>query len=157
MIDAIRTYIAPCAYTLLPEAMRDDRATNLLVAIGWQESRFATRVQAKGPAKGFWQFEQSGGVRGVLGHKQTAPIALRVLKAAGYPFDHTPFGVYCAIEHNDVVAFCFARLLLWTVPAPLPQRDQDLEAWRQYTSAWRPGKPRLDAWPEAWAQGWKGQ
>jgi len=154
MIEAIRTHVVPYAYSILPEAMEDERATNLLMAIGWHESKFAKRVQDRGPAKGFWQFEQSGGVRGVLGHKQTAPVALKVLKTLGYPFDHTPFGVYCAIEHNDVLAFCFARLLLWTVPAPLPHKDQVQEGWRQYAAAWRPGKPRIEEWPHAWGVAW---
>src|SRR5690606_35531315 len=56
------------AYALLPSRMDSDRATVMLLAIGLQESRFEHRRQIKGPARGFWQFERGGGVRGVMTH-----------------------------------------------------------------------------------------
>ena len=49
---------------LLPEKFTNKSVFRLLVAIGYQESRFTHRYQivqgkpgAKGPARGFWQFE----------------------------------------------------------------------------------------------------
>lgn len=154
MIDLIQKHIAPAAYAVLPPALASDAATSVLLAIGWQESRFAHRQQVKGPARGFWQFEQGGGVNGVLGHAKTAPLVRSALKQLGYRHEPTPFGCYVAIEHNDVLAFVFARLLLSTLPSPLPRRDDEIEGWRQYTSAWRPGKPHIDTWAEAWKRGW---
>jgi hypothetical protein len=154
VIDIIRKHIAPAAYSVLPKTMKSDAATAVVLAIGWQESRYEHRQQVKGPARGFWQFEQRGGVHGVLGHEQTADIARSALKQLGYRHEPTPFGVYVALEHNDVLAFVFARLLLYTVPAPLPRFEQMQEGWRQYASSWRPGKPHIESWTDAWKHGW---
>ena len=153
-MDLIRRHIAPAAYDVLPPHLASDEATSVLMAIGWQESRFQHRQQVKGPARGFWQFEQGGGVNGVLGHAKTAPIVRSALKQLGYRHEPTPFGCYVAIEHNDVLAFVFARLLLSTVPGPLPKRGEVEQGWRNYIFGWRPGKPHIDSWPEAWKHGW---
>ena len=154
MIDLIRHHIAPAAYAVLPPQMASKDATALLMAIGWQESRFAHRVQVQGPAKGFWQFEQGGGIRGVLGHTKTSALARQALKQLGYRFEPTPFGCYVAVEHNDVLAFVFARLLLWTVPMPLPTRINESAGWKCYIEGWRPGKPHAATWSAAWRHGW---
>lgn len=154
MIEIVRDYLAPAAYRVLPPAMKAPAATNLLLAIGYQESRFTHRVQVKGPARGFFQFEQGGGVHGVLSHAQTRAPFAAAWKALGYRQEITPFGVYCAIEHNDVLAFALARLLLWTLPSPLPTIAEPELGWKAYTRAWRPGRPHLETWDEAWAKGW---
>lgn len=154
MIDQVRRYIIPAAYELLPPVMASDQATALLLAIGWQESRFAYRRQVNGPARGFWQFEVGGGVTGVLRHEQTRLLARKALVALAYPHEPTPHGVHMVIENNDIVAAVFARLLLWTVPGNLPEKFERDSGWAQYISGWRPGKPHVDVWPESWSMGW---
>lgn len=62
--EVIKTAIDP-ALSLLPERMRSKEAVVMLLAIGLQESRFVHTYQlvqgkpgAKGPARGWWQFER---------------------------------------------------------------------------------------------------
>lgn len=151
MTGHIRRYVIPAAYDVLPAAMASAEATVMLLAIGYQESRFEHRKQIGGPARGYWQFEQGGGVRGVLGHQASRMTARIVLEELGYPGEPTTWGVYDALAHNDVLACCFARLLLWTLPDPLPSREDPDVGWDQYVAAWRPGRPHPRTWPEAWA------
>ncbi len=122
--------------------MNSREARVLLLAIGFQESDFEARRQMNGgPARGFWQFERGGGVRGVLEHHSTRGIAAGLLGTLQYSGD----AVYDALEHNDVLACAFARLLLWTHPAPIPVDAPS--AWAYYAATWRPGRPRPDEWP----------
>ena len=55
--------------------------------------------------------------------------------------------VYDRLEHDDVLAAGFARLLLLTDPRPLPDVTDVDGAWAYYLRNWRPGKPH----PETWA------
>lgn len=145
----------PAAYSLLPERMQSPNATAMLLAIGLQESEFAARRQLpKGPARGFWQFERAGGVVGVLEHRSTAHAIKKVLEALQYPVSSDSYTCHTAIEHNDVLACCFARLLLWTLPTALPGRLEIEVAWDQYLDAWRPGKPHVETWPDNFAMAW---
>ena len=53
------------AFEMLPEKMNKPEAVVQLIAIAYQESNFQFRIQQpNGPAKGFWQFESGGGVKG---------------------------------------------------------------------------------------------
>jgi hypothetical protein len=166
MADSIHRHIIPAAYEPLPSVMASDRATAYLLAIGWHESEFKHRLQVpSGIARGFWQFEQSGGVVGVLGHRRTADLARSVWNALSYPGEPSTWAIYDSIAHNDVLACAFARLLLWTVPAALVGRDREEAAWQQYRDGWRPGaakepgSPRYvkarQHWTTAWAQAWR--
>jgi len=139
--ETIRHVVLPAAFHLLPEAMRSVDAVTLLMAIGYQESRFEHRRQIRGPARGFWQFEV-GGVSGVLRHRATRPFALLVCEALGY--EPSPMIVHEALEHNDILAACFARLLLWADPRPIPASPE--AAWDAYIFGWNPGKPHPDTW-----------
>lgn len=129
-----------------------NEARRMLIAIAWQESRITHRRQVGGPAKGFWQFEQGGGVHGVRTHQTSKWIAAKVLDQLSIPnrFDL----IYDAIEHNDMLACCFARLLLYTDPKPLPMgwsgAKNEERAWQYYIRNWRPGKPHRDTWNESW-------
>ena len=156
MIELFARYLIPAAYAVLPPIMNSQKATAQLLAIGAQESGFRERRQlGGGPARGFFSFERGGGVKGVVTHPDTrdylraALITLRYEKAIGQTVL-----LYQAIESNDVLATVFARLLLWTVPAPLPGRDDVEEAWRQYKESWRPGKPHRSAWDQNYNLGW---
>lgn len=132
------------AYLLLPLPMAYGEATQMLLAIGLQESRFEHRRQIRGPARGFWQFERGGGVKGVLDHDHTRRHAMAVCDARGVlPVSSK---VHAALEHDDVLAAAFARLLLYTDPAPLPRLGAEADAWDYYIRNWRPGKPHLGTW-----------
>ncbi|WP_424137330.1 hypothetical protein [Roseomonas chloroacetimidivorans] len=127
----------------------DDRARVMLLAIALQESGCRARRQVPvAHAMGFWQFERAGGVAGVLQHAASRPFALDVCEQLAVAA--TPEAVHPALEHNDVLACAFARLLLWTDPAALPGPDQISESWLYYRRNWRPGKPRPGEWPENW-------
>lgn len=138
------------AYKLLPIRLYSPEATQMLLAIGWQESRFEHRHQVGGPARGFWQFEQGGGVKGVLEHKATKTLVRDALLDLKYPANMDALQCHIAIEHNDVLAAVFARLLLVPLPKKLPALEDMQEGWRQYLAAWRPGKPHPKTWGYAW-------
>lgn len=131
-------------------------AMQMLLAIGYQESGFVHRKQVKGPAVGFWQFEKGGGIFGVITHRASKGLALLL-------FDEFKLGnskklarsivmdkLYTAFqkEEFDVLAACYARLLLWTHPKALPTDKE--EAWDYYLAVWRPGKPHRNRWDENW-------
>lgn len=143
-IDYAVKVAIPAAMSVLPKKMDAVNARAMILAIALQESRMAHRLQIGGPARGFCQFEQGGGVYGVLNHHSTKAIASDVCNLLAYK--PTPAVVYEAIANNDTLAFAFARLLLWTLPASIPTIGQQAEAWRQYLSAWRPGIPHPKTW-----------
>lgn len=148
----VHAHTVPAAMSLLPPAMASPRASAMLLAIGLQESKFAYRRQVGGPARGFWQFEQGGGVAGVLGHETVGPIMIGVCGELLYQ----PLAPTCheAIEHNDVLACAFARLLLWTDARPLPDAHEAEAGWAIYVAQWRPGKPRPGAWTGNFGDAW---
>jgi hypothetical protein len=153
VIDLITGYVLPAAFAILPPPMRSREAVALLLAIGLQESRFTHRRQVGGPARSFWQFEQ-GGVRGVLEHASSRHAILLALESLEYSAATDPSSIMLAIEHNDILAACFARCLLWTLPAALPGPAAAAAGWDAYTAAWRPGKPRFDTWAGNYAVAW---
>jgi len=138
------------ALALLPARMDTRQARVFLLAIAMQESdSLRYRRQVGGPARGFWQAEEHGGYAGVLRHRATSIYAVMVCDELVYS-PPTPATVYAAVEHNDVLAAAFARLLLWTLPQRLPGDAE--AAWSQYLEAWRPGKPHHETWATHWAQ-----
>ena len=137
---------------LLPEKLDTKEAWAMMFAIAMQESRLDERRQIGGPARGFWQFE-FGGIKGVLQHKASQPLIFAVLDRLDY--DHTPNTSFTAIEHNDVLAFAYARCLLWTLPWTLPGPVEVQEGWNQYIDAWRPGKPHRATWDAFYTQAWE--
>ncbi|MGV6475342.1 hypothetical protein [Azotobacter vinelandii] len=141
--------IAP-ALALLPARMNSPQAEAMLLAIGLQESGMIHRRQIGGPARGIFQFEQGGGVRGVLRHPASRPHALAVCDARGV--EPTDASVYATLEHDDILAAAFARLLLWTDPAPLPAVGEVARSWDLYVRTWRPGKPHRNRWDACYAQ-----
>lgn len=145
----IQHFIKP-GLSLLPSRMDTPEARVQLVAIGLQESRFQHRRQIGGPARGFWQFERGGGIAGVLTHRTTSQHIARV--CANLRFDCTTKVCYEAVAFNDALACAFARLLLWTIPRPLPAIGQVDEAWSYYIEGWRPGKPHPQTWDELYEQ-----
>jgi len=128
-----------------------DDARRLLLAIALQESGLTARYQHSpaeepGPARGWWQFECAGGTAGVLSHKASASLAAAVCDALFVVPQAA--AVWRALEGNGLLAACFARLLAYTDPAPLPTNEQD--AWDLYMRCWRPGAPAPERWPGCW-------
>lgn len=132
------------ALNILPRKMDTPAARTIMLAIAYQESALKHRRQVGGPARGYWQFEQGGGVRGVLTHPASKPHIRSVLEGLDYNQDASAAECYAAIEHNDVLAAAFARLLLWTDAEPLP--TDAAGAWALYLRTWRPGKPHISVW-----------
>lgn len=151
-LQRINDEVFPQSFKLLPAGMDTLPARAMLLAIGLQESRFVYRSQIGGPAHGYWQFEQGGGVNGVLTHFAVKDTAKLCCKARDCP--PTSGSVYQAMVNDDVLACCFARLLLYTLPTKLPAQDQRDEGWRQYISGWRPGAPHRLTWDAFYDQAW---
>jgi hypothetical protein len=130
-----------------------DDARRELLAIALQESgpQLEARYQncpstSPGPARGFWQFEQGGGVAGVLSHPSSSALSKSL--CSGLAVQPASAAVWRALEGHDVLSTGFARLLLWTDPRALPTTQAD--GWDYYIRNWRPGKPHPDAWPANW-------
>lgn len=130
-----------------------DQARRLLLCIALQESgpQLNSRYQnspaaSPGPARGWWQFEQGGGVTGVLNHSASKSLASRACDLCFILAQ--PSSVWRALEGHDTLAVVFARLLLWTDPKPLPTTE--VEGWDCYLRVWRPGKPHPANWPSNW-------
>lgn len=141
------------ALFMLPPAMTSPQARVMLYAIGLQESRFTHRFQvvqgrpgAKGPARGFWQFERLGGCKGVVNHPASRFWMAKICEAQHVPFNAT--AIWNAIETDDVLAAAAARLLLFTDPKKLPAVGDAKGALNCYLRIWRPGKPHPDTWPK---------
>lgn len=140
------------ALAWLPPAMTSPEARVMLVAISLQEDPEQLRAQRvivagrsrKGPARGLWQFERGGGVKGVLTHPASRFWARRICADIG--LDPAPGAVWQALQYDDALAAIFARLLLFTDPRPLPAVDDERGAWAYYLRNWRPGKPHPKKW-----------
>lgn len=133
--DALDLIIAP-ALQLCGPRMDSMEAEGLILAILIQESDLAHREQVGGPAHGLPQFEKSG-ISGVLRHASSGSFANRICIERGV---HPSVGdVYEAFTHDDILAVCFARLLLWTDPQQLPPLGDIDDAWDYYVRNWRPG------------------
>jgi hypothetical protein len=128
----------------------DDRARVMLLSIAGQESGLRYRAQVGGPARGLWQFEKGGGVRGVLNHTLTSPLAK--LACGDLLFPPTETAVHPALEQNDALACVFARLLLLSDPRALPQVSEPDVGWAYYLRTWRPGKPHPNTWAGHWRE-----
>ena len=140
----VRLCIDP-ALKLLPARMDTPEARVMMLAITGQEADFHHRWQvfdrarpdAMGAARGLWQFERGGGVRGVLTHERTKRLAIDVCRMRNVPA--TIDAVYNRLHEDDILAAAFARLLLWSSPAALPAVGDVDAAWRAYLREWRPG------------------
>lgn len=142
------------SYKLFPDKMDTLEARRQQAAIGWQESKYLTRVQyGGGPAHSYWQMEETGGVHGVMNFKadggKVAALARSVCHARGVPF--VRHDVWKALATDDVLGAAFCRLLMYTDAYPVPKTEK--EGWSMYLRTWRPGRPHHEYWPQAWAFG----
>lgn len=137
------------ALQLLPAQMDRPLARIMMLAINLQEDPLQERIQrGNGPARGLWQFERGGGVRGVLAHPSTAAIADSVCVARAVVAEES--AVWRLLQTDDVLAACFARLLLWTDPKPMATNAD--EGWGLYARVWRPGRPHPEKWNDNYAR-----
>jgi hypothetical protein len=145
LLDVVRHMIEP-ASLLLPDVPDCPEARLMLLTIGQQESRFMFRRQmGNGPARGFWQFEQGGGVKGVCMHPKSRPWVMHLCFVRHVDF--SPRQIWAALEKDDVFAAAIARLLLYTDPQRLPRIGDVDGAWELYAlRTWRPGKPHRQTW-----------
>lgn len=134
----------------LPTWMQTRPSNVLMLTIGLQESRFEHRQQIGGPAHGFWQFERGGGVQGVLTHPASRQYAEKVCEKRRV--DATSAAVYEALLADDILGCAFARLLLYTDPAPIPAIGEQQACWNYYVENWRPGRPHPETWPALYAK-----
>ncbi len=149
-IQEVRAIIERTYDVALPRKFASQSATVLLLAVSGIEANWTARAQVGGPAHGLWQFEKGGGVRGVLAHPASAAVARAVCQHQGV--EPTERAVYDALVTDDVLACAFARLLLYTDPAPLPVPGQMRQSWDYYERNWRPGKPHPEKWPWVYQQ-----
>lgn len=134
-----------------PQSSR--KAARLMLTIALTESgpQLNARYQGSpnptsGPAKGWWQFEQAGAL-GVLTHAASADLAIRACEMFHIVTHAAPLSR--ALEGHDLMAAIAARLLILTTPKALPEDPKD--AYDQYLSLWRPGKPAAyDRWLTNW-------
>lgn len=148
--DLLHTAIIPALSRL---KMDSTDARRFMLAIALQESGLKARRQRSadgsesGPAASFWQFEKGGGCKGVLSHRAVAPAMRQVCE--DFNVEPNALALWEAIRHQDIVAACAARLLIYTLPTPIPTTSAD--GWAQYLEAWRPGKPHPATWAGHWA------
>jgi hypothetical protein len=157
MRDLVANYILPIACHILPPQMHSPRATAMLMAIGLQESAFEHRRQLfNGPARGYWQFEEPA-VRAVLKHERSAAPIAAAIKTLCYTTVQAALAepLYMALEHNDILAACFARCLLWTDRRRLPGPNDHELAWEIYRDTWKPGRPRPNSWEGNYRVAWR--
>lgn len=148
--DLLSTAIIPALTRLNMDSID---ARRFMLAIALQESGLTARRQRSadgtesGPASSFFQFEKNGGCRGVLTHRATAPIMRQV--CTDFNVEPNALALWEAMRYQDIVAACAARLLIYTLPTPMPKTAAD--GWAQYLDAWRPGKPHPTTWAGHWA------
>lgn len=148
-LDQVNRLIIAPALELLPAAMDRPYARVQMLAIHLQEDPRQERIQrGNGPARGLWQFERGGGVRGVLSHPSSSALADSVCVARAVVAEEG--AVWRALQTDDILAACFARLLLWTDPRPMAK--DAAEGWALYARVWRPGKPHPEKWDNNYAR-----
>ncbi|BCD84279.1 hypothetical protein PSm6_06860 [Pseudomonas solani] len=153
-LDSLRRLVLEPALSLLPDEMNSPEAQLMLLAIALQESDLDKRPLAEGGPHSYWQ---SGSpdemVHFVLRCPVTRDLAVAVCDARQVP--PVDERVRAALEHDDVLAAAFARLLLWTDPARLPAIDEVDAAHDLYMRTWRTPDPRPELWCEHHARALK--
>lgn len=123
-----------------------------MLTIAGTESRYTDRVQG-GPipaAHGLFQFEERGGVAGVLGSHATRGAALSLCASANVEPNSHAVWTRLALPQGDNLSVGFARLLLWSDPRPLPVVNDQAGWWDYYIRNWRPGKPDRGRFEQCW-------
>lgn len=144
--------LAPAAQAIgsLSGYFDSPEARCFLLAVAGQESAWTSRIQVPGgQARGLWQCQQSGAVRGV--RNGSAGVTLRSV-CAQFCIPSDEATIFEAIAWNDTLAYAVARLALWMDPHPLPAIGDEDGAWTVYLRVWRPGKPSRARWATVYSQ-----
>lgn len=138
---------------------RSPEADVMVMAIAGQEGDWRHRRQVGGPARSFWQFEQGGGVAGVMTHPSTAPHARKLFErldigepSLGAFVPPSQRTVYEAMAWSDLLAVGMTRLNLWWAAPPLPAVGDVEGAWAYYINTWRPGAPHHETWADKYSK-----
>lgn len=155
---------------LLPEPLRTIDAKVQLYATSIQEN--PTRaprqlikkdgtLQPIGPAAGDYQFEKTGGVRGLLNFKSDRLQSMLRSVCTARRVPQTPDGLFDAIQRDPILAAALARLLYFTDLGALPKAGAEQYAWDVYLRTWRPGAYERDPkglrakWTKSYAEAMK--
>ena len=102
-------------------------------------------------ARGIFQFELIG-VKDCVENKYSAQALMEIDPKLYSTIMSDVYYVWKTLAWNGVWAVQLARAKLWSVREPLPRinhDDQDI-AYRQYLSAWKPGKPNPHLFGIVW-------
>lgn len=146
---------------LLPEPLRTIDAKVQLYATSVQENPTRAprqlikkdgKLQPIGPAAGDYQFEKTGGIRGLVNFKSARlqQMLSEVCKARKVAVNVD--ALFDAIQVDPVLAAALARLLYFTDAAVLPKAGAEQYAWGVYLRTWRPGAYERD--PEGLRAKW---
>ena len=144
--DFLRVVVDPGVRFLsgiMAKDMGTDPAKVMLLAIALQESGLEHRRQIDSTgkpmatlARGWYQFEAGGGVAGVCSHAASKDPAAAACAKLLVPFNQAD--IHESLAWHDQLATVFARLLLFTDPAPLPAIGDQQGALDYYLYNWRP-------------------
>src|SRR5262245_32238949 len=123
-----------------------DEALVMCMTIPGQESAWNARLQGGGPARGYSQFEEGGGVHGVLTHPASSGL-IRTICDANDIDKVNDDKIYEQKAWSAFLNMSMTRLLLYTGPRPLPAVGDVQGSYFYYDSIWRPGSKRPDDWP----------
>lgn len=133
-----------------PAVLISQKASLLLLAIAGQEAGWTDRIQQpNGPARGFWQSEKGGMLKGVIGGPY-APVLDKFLSIYSLPAD--PNLLFEALAWHDPLSCFVARLGLFMDPSSLPAVGNEDDAWACYEKNWQPGKPSRSRWSAVYPQ-----
>lgn len=154
----------------LPESLRTLDAKVQLYATSIQENPTRAprqiikkdgKLQAIGPAAGDYQFEKTGGIRGLINFKsdRLQQMLSEVCKARKVAV--AVDALFDAIQVDPVLAAALARLLYFTDSGVLPKAGAEQYAWEVYLRTWRPGAYERDPkglrakWSKSYAEAMK--
>lgn len=147
---------------LLPTIRKTDSARLQLYATNRQENparhprqlvKKDGKLQPVGPAAGDYQFELTGGIRGLLNFKSPTVQTLLAGACRARGVSQNAEAIFGALQVDPVFAAALARLLYYTDPKPLPAVADEAGAWALYLRTWRPGA--YDRQPEELRAKWR--
>lgn len=155
---------------LLPEPLRSLDAKVQLYATSIQENPTRAsrqlikkdgKLQPIGPAAGDYQFEKTGGIRGLLNFKSDRVQVMLRSVCAARQVPQTIDGLFDGVQRDAVLAAALARLLYFTDSGALPKAGAEQYAWDVYLRTWRPGAYERDPkglrakWAKSYAEAMK--
>lgn len=155
---------------LLPEPLRSLDAKVQLYATSIQENPTRAsrqlikkdgKLQPIGPAAGDYQFEKTGGIRGLINFKSTRLQQMLDHVCAERMWGKTEDALFSAVQVDPVLAAALARLLYFTDSGALPKAGAEQYAWDVYLRTWRPGAYERDPkglrakWSKSYAEAMK--